>query len=306
MSNGRALAYAERILCRSRPILGAVLAMALILPLAGCGAAKSASGPISVVSGIGQWASMARQLGGDKVDARPVIANPNADAHDYEPTTQDIALIGRADLVVVNGAGYDAWAGKAADAAEVMSVNVADSSGHKSGDNPHLWFSSQARAKAARAISLAYQELRPADKDYFSHRYKLWQEGERDLSERMEQAAVRIGGGGYAATESAADYLAQDLGLSDRTPAGYLRAAANESEPSPADIQEFNGVLSSSQVKLLVFNDQEANEISRQLVSAADRAGLPVVRVSEQMPARFVNLEDWIGDLADAFGRAAD
>ncbi|AKV56118.1 hypothetical protein AB656_03860 [Bifidobacterium actinocoloniiforme DSM 22766] len=287
-----------------RPVLAALLALAL-LPLSACGPAGGGSGGlIQVVTSIGQWSSLALELGGDKVQVHAVINNPNADAHDYEPTTKDIAAISGADLVVVNGADYDTWAGKAARDNGRRVVDVAASSGKRSGDNPHLWFSSQAREHAAQVIMQAYKELRPGDKGHFERSYKLWHEREQRLEGRIAAASKKIGGGSYAATESAADYLAYDLGLNDLTPIGYLRATSNESEPSPADIHDFQVLIGSGRLKLLIYNDQEDTEVSRGLVAAADKAELPVVKVSEQMPAQYSRLEDWIGDLADSFGRA--
>ena len=43
-----------------------------------------------------------------------IITNPDADPHDYEPTAADGRAIAGAQLVIVNGVGYDAWATKLA------------------------------------------------------------------------------------------------------------------------------------------------------------------------------------------------
>ena len=62
------------------------------------------------------WGSLAAQLGGDRVSVRSIIDNPDADPHDYEPTAADARAMAGAQLVIVNGIGYDAWAGKLVDA----------------------------------------------------------------------------------------------------------------------------------------------------------------------------------------------
>ena len=38
-------------------------------------------------------------------------------------------------------------------------------------------------------------------------------------------------------------YLADDLKMTDATPKGYAQASANESEPTPADIKDFQDTL---------------------------------------------------------------
>ncbi|BDR55010.1 ABC transporter substrate-binding protein [Bombiscardovia apis] len=308
MSSRQQTKKTHKLTTRVRAATAGALAFVSILALSACSGAdfgqEKANGPITVVSSIGQWASLSRQLGGDKVKSQAVISNPNAEAHDYEPTTSDIGLIGRAEMVVVNGADYDAWASKAAEDNDRYMINVASLSKHKSGDNPHLWFSQQARVQAAKAITKTYQDLRPDEADYFAQRYDEWHQQEEKLNDQLHRIGQQVKATRFVATESAADYLAQDLQLVDATPTGFSQAIANESEPSPADIHQFELLLSSGEAKLLVFNDQEASAVSDQLVAAAERSSVPIVKVSEQMPARYQDLADWIGDLANSFARA--
>ena len=112
---------------RCKMLTGAGVALSLSL-LAGCGAARNRSPParprgracpqepVRVVVSVNQWADIVKQLGGSCTDVTTVIANAAADPHDYEPTAADIARLGDAQLVVVNGADYDTWATKAVDA----------------------------------------------------------------------------------------------------------------------------------------------------------------------------------------------
>jgi hypothetical protein len=64
---------------------------ALVFPLASCASVGSAAsgGRPSVVAAENVWGSIAAQLGGDRVTVTSIIDNPNADPHDYEPTTED-------------------------------------------------------------------------------------------------------------------------------------------------------------------------------------------------------------------------
>ena len=47
--------------------------------------------------------------------------------------------------------------------------------------------------------------------------------------------------------------------MTDATPKGYAQASANESEPTPADIKDFQDTLKAGFIKMFVFNSQEAN-----------------------------------------------
>lgn len=288
--------------------MAALVCLVLLATTAGCGASKqvgSGSGPISVVTSINQWSSLATQLGGDQVEVKAVLRNTSTDAHDYEPTTADITMISKADLVIVNGAGVDGWATKAAQTNGVELVDLAARSGHQTGDNPHIWFSSQARSAAAKALTQAYKQLRPQETDRFDRLNQAWNRDQTRLNERIAKVRERTQGKRFAATESVASYLTADLGMEDLTPQGYLRAAANESEPSPDDIRQFRELLREAKVDLLVYNTQEANSLTDQITGTAKTSKVPIVQISEQMPSKYKTLEDWIDALVKEFATAA-
>src|SRR5262245_48170861 len=98
--------------------VGCVVAL---LALAGCAAGEPAGAPTSagglaVVAAENFWGSIVSQVGGAHVHVTSVIAGLDADPHDYEPTPEDARTMARARYVVVNGAGYDAWATRLVDA----------------------------------------------------------------------------------------------------------------------------------------------------------------------------------------------
>lgn len=84
-------------------LLAAVLALAPLTP-----AAAAAGERIKVVASFTILADMVRQIGGDAV-AVTALVGPDGDAHVYEPTPADARAIAQADLVVVNGLGFEGW-----------------------------------------------------------------------------------------------------------------------------------------------------------------------------------------------------
>lgn len=79
----------------------------------GSGQPDSCDVTFNVVASVNQWGSLAQQLGGSCAAVTSLINSTSADPHDYEPTPADLAKLSRADIVVLNGAGYDGWAEKA-------------------------------------------------------------------------------------------------------------------------------------------------------------------------------------------------
>ncbi len=91
-----------------------VAAAGLAAILAGCGQGSVASDSrkLQVVAAENFWGSIAGQLGGDRVEVTSIITNPATDPHDYEPTSDDARTMAGAQIAIVNGIGYDAWASK--------------------------------------------------------------------------------------------------------------------------------------------------------------------------------------------------
>ena len=290
----------------ARRSLAALAAGAALMSLAACGPTgdASGSGPIQVVASINQWGSVARDLGGDLVDVTDIMTSTGVDAHDYEPTTSDIARFSRADVAVVNGADYDPWASRAAESGRATLVDAAGTGGVRTGDNPHVWFSSTVRRKTADAITAAYEKARPEHRAEFRKLNREWHAKADALDSRIDDASDRLRGLPYAATESVAWYLADDLGMTDVTPKGYATASANDSEPSPADIREFTDALADGSIRLLVVNTQEENSTTGHLTDAAGKADVPTVEVTEQMPRKYSGLLDWMSGLVNEFASA--
>ncbi|RSX58140.1 metal ABC transporter solute-binding protein, Zn/Mn family [Bifidobacterium samirii] len=281
--------------------LAALAAVSLSACTSGSGTAGGDAVDLTVVASLNQWGSVAADLGGDHVAVTSILDKASVDAHDYEPTTRDVAGLAVADVAVVNGAGYDAWAAKAAQGGSATLVDAADAAGIADGENPHVWFSSAARTAAADAITAAYAAADPDHAADYESLNKAWHEREDALESRIAEARDSAGGSPYAAVESVAAYLADDLGLEDVTPTGYAQAAANEGEPTPADIKDFRTLLTDGEADLLVVNTQESSSIADQLVAAAKTGEVPTVELTEQMPDGQTDLLDWIGTLVDDF-----
>ena len=287
--------------------------MALLLTGTACGSATSTGNSansnvkntITVAASVNQWGTLAKELGGDLVEVNSIIHSANVEAHDYEPTTADVNRLHNATVAIVNGADYDPWAIKGAANGKATVVNAAEAGGKKDGDNPHVWFSANVRAKTADAITAAYRKAMPAKASEFSKLNKAWQAKETELEDRIAKNEEATKGMTYGATESVAHYLADDLGMIDRTPTGYAQATANESEPTPGDITQFTNALKHKRISMLILNPQEANATTRQITDAAKKADVPIIEISEQMPSNYNSLLDWMSALVSAIGHTS-
>ena len=291
----------------ARIAIAALASVGMLASVAACGSGQSTSeknGTIEVAASVNQWGTVAKALGGDNVNVTSIINSTNVDAHDYEPTTSDIAKLQKAQVIIVNGAGYDAWAVKAAQTANAIIVNAAEIGGVNDGENPHVWFSADVRKAVAQAITEAYEQADAAKKNDFDKMNDRWTAEENNVESKIAEVKQKTDGLAYAATESVASYLAEDMGLADATPSGYARTTANESEPTPTDIKQFTDALKAGEIKLLVVNTQEESELTGKITDAAKSVEVPMVELTEQMPEQYDSLTAWMEGLVDAFSQA--
>ena len=126
-------------------LTSAAIASSATLVLSGCGgqASEADTGALRVVTSTNVYADIVSQVAGDFAEVDPIIDDPNQDPHSYEATTQDRLKLSKADLVVQNGGGYDAFMTAMLDAsgAEVDIIDTVSISGLPGseglGNEPH-------------------------------------------------------------------------------------------------------------------------------------------------------------------------
>jgi len=251
--------------------------------------------PVKVTVSVDQWTDMVKSLAGDCAVVQTVVESTATDPHEFEPTPADTAKLTNADLVVVNGLGYDEWATKAADAASPQPavVDAAEATGRTEGSNPHVWYDPAAQQKVAGAVTDALTKLQPEAATYLQSRSSIWAKDQVPYRQAVDRTSMVAKGRTYAATEPVAEYLANALGMTDVTPKGFAQAAANETEPSPGDVTELLEALRTGKVDVLLVNSQVEGQLNRQLVAAAKAADVAVLTVTETQPPGTTGFVKW-------------
>lgn len=120
-----------------------VLLSSAALALAGCasgggatetGATASAGEQLQVVATTTQVADFTRQVAGDAASVTQLI-QPNQSAHSYDPSAADLAALGSADVLVINGAGLEEWLDDAISASGFSGTTIDASTGIELSDD---------------------------------------------------------------------------------------------------------------------------------------------------------------------------
>jgi zinc/manganese transport system substrate-binding protein len=261
--------------------------------------------PLRIVAAENFYGDIARQIGGGEVAVTSILTNPDQDPHEFEASASTARAIAEAGLVIYNGADYDPWAVKLLSASRSPSqetIVVATLVRKKAGDNPHLWYEPSAMPALATVLADTLAKLDPAHRADYARRLAAFQQSMQPLNAKIAGLRGKFAGTPVTATEPVFGYMATALGLKMRNRRFQL-AVMNDTEPGAADIAKFEQDLRTRMVKLLIYNSQTSEALTRRMREIAQRAGVPVVGVSETEP-RGKDYQEWMLSQLDAIDRA--
>lgn len=155
--------------------------------------------PIHVVASFSIIADLVREVGGDKVEVVSLIPI-NADPHVYEPLPSDIKKLHKADIVFVNGLGFEGWLDRLIKAVGFKG-NVTVVSDHVYPRlvfertiirDPHAWHSVPNAKIYVINIRDALIAYAPAFRDYFVRRTEAYLKRLTDLDASIRQRIDKI------------------------------------------------------------------------------------------------------------------
>lgn len=270
-----------------------------------------ATGVVKVLASTNVWADIATQLGGDWVEVSVILDDPMQDPHSYEASARDQLAVNDAELIVMNGGGYDEFMHTLVDAADsvkfvVEAVPDADSTSESDSHaathdhaNEHVWYDFESVDEFSQNFVATLIELRPeaftdVNKNYDDFKIEL-----DNLTTRLEGLAGHSLGLGVIATEGVGNLLLEHAGFENLTPEALADAIEEESEVPPAALAESETLIKNNLVAILVTNLQVEDAVSERLRKLAEAEGVAVVQLSELIPEAGLNYFDWMNAVLD-------
>jgi len=241
-----------RLFTNTRPtaiVSSLALVFALLCPLTG-----SADSKIRIMTATTDLASLAQEIGGDKVDVESV-ARGYQDPHFVDPKPSFLLKLSKAELLIVVGLELEiGWlpplitqssnpriqvgapgyfdASRFAKILELPTGQVTRAEGdvHPLG-NPHYWLDPDNGLRIAKGIQNKLSEMRPNDAAYFAQRYDSFEQRLKQ-SEQQWQAQMKPYAGRKVVTyhRSWPNFFAEHFGLNV---VGYVEPrSGHSSEPS--------------------------------------------------------------------------
>lgn len=246
-----------------------------------------AAGKIQIVAAENFWGDIAAQIGGNHVHVTSIINDVSTDPHLYESNAQNASIVESAQIVIVNGMGYDDFMTKLLAAASDGGQQVLTVSHilHTSeGANQHLWYDIPHIHLVAESITNTLIASDPSHSRDYRENLAAFNASLGSLQKILSTIHDRYPDAPIAYTEPVAGYLLTAAGLQIRTPEGFAKSIEDGNDPSPADTQTLENLLVRRQVKVLLYNAQATSPVTEHIKEVARHNGIPVLGFTETLP----------------------
>ena len=264
----------------------------------------SSSGVIQIVAAENFWGSLVSQIGGAKVNVTSIVTDPNADPHEYESNAADAIKIANAQFVIINGAGYDAWASQliaASASSNQVVLNVQEFINQTIDANPHFWYSPYYVNSTVDEMYQILCSIEPSAKSYFAQQYQILKDGNgpNDISlstynARIDEIKQQFAGVKVGATEDIFAYLANATGLDLVSPQAFMGAVAEGNDPPAQSIVQFDNLITNKTITMLAYNEQTVTPLTSSIKALAAQNNIPIVGVTETIQPSDVAFQVWM------------
>jgi zinc/manganese transport system substrate-binding protein len=248
------------------------------------GAASADAAQLKVVASFTILGDLAKQVGGDDVTVTTLVG-PNGDAHVFQPTPSDAKALKDADVIIINGLGFEGWMGRLIKSSDTQAPVITASQGiaktltmaekeeeghhdhhhHHGSTDPHAWQSLTNGRVYVKNIAAALQKADPANsKDYAERASKLDAElAALDTWVEKEIASVPAEKRRVITTHDAFGYFADAYQVTFLAPTGF----STEDEPSAKEMKNLVKQVKSGKTRALFLESMGNPNIIKQLAA---------------------------------------
>ncbi len=279
------------------------LVQAAAINLIICGSVLAS--PIKIVAAENFYGELAKEIGGTQVQVQSIIENPDADPHLFATTPATSKALSDAQIIIYNGAGYDTWIDQMlanVNKSQVLVIDVSKLVKAKAGANPHLWYKPDTFPILAKLLASKIGQLNPIAAKEANSNLANFLNSYQQVDLAIANVYKRCNGTRVTATEPVFGYMAAAMGLKMEGE-DFQWKVMNDTEPTPKMIADYQGLLNKKAVKILFYNNQVSDTLTKNMQNLARKNQIPVVGVSETMPKKST-IHDWLITEIDATNNA--
>lgn len=242
-----------------------------------------AHSPLKVVSSFSILSDLVRAVGGEHILLETIVG-PNEDTHVYEPTPKDAKRLAEADLIFINGLGFEGWIerlietsgskGKVVLVSSKIRPRIEDQKcacaqeSHGSSPykiDPHAWHSIPNVHSYIECIKEELCQKDPLHREVYVHNAKSYQEKLKALDLKIHEEFRRIPEDERVSvtTHDGFGYLGDQYKIRFLSPVGL----STDSEPSAKTIAHLIDFIKSKAIKVLFLENITSPKLMQQIAS---------------------------------------
>ena len=222
-----------------------------------------------------------KEVGGDRVEVSQLIPF-GIEPHDWEPTVKDLQKMQQADLIIINGIGFENWANDFASInTDVIIVDT--SKGINTNENkldvnrltdPHIWLNPEMAKKQVTNIANALMEIDLSNKEYYSTNANSYILRLEQLDEKIKHELLQCEKKDFISFHSAFTYFADQYGLVQHS---ILESNNPHAEPTSKNLENIINLAKNLDIDV-IFTEEAVDVRTSEVI--ADEIGGKVLILS--------------------------
>ncbi len=235
-----------------------------------------------------------KKIGKDRVDVSTIVP-ASIEPHDFEPTAKQVIELQKADVIFINGAGFESWINK------IGNANVVDLSKDLPIENigstpdPHIWLDPNLVKAYSKTIFEKLISLDPQNTDYYTSNFNEFNSKLELLNSDINMNLTNCDLNDFIAFHDAFGYFAKRYGLTQHSISGL----SPEGDINPQKITEAIKLAEQLGVNIIFSEDNIEPRLSDTI---ANEIGGKVMRLS---PIEMITQEEQTLD-KDYFSKMYD
>ena len=295
----------------------AIIAIVIVIPLASFAVTQPSfnseisttkNSKLQVITSATFLYEFSQNIGKEMIDVT-LLVPMGADPHDWEPTIRDREKLQKADVIIVNGIGYEHWLGSF-DSNDNQGILVDTSNGistldsekhddhtkeddhdgheedkHNHGDlDPHIWLNPVYAQLQVKNIVNALSNSDPTNKNYYQSNAAIYNK-ELDLLDSKIRTELSGCKTDFITFHNAFSYFSEEYGLTQHT---IISSNDSHGEVTPQTLENIISLARELNIKV-IFAEESTSTKTSQVI--ADEIGGKVLVLS---PLEIVSDESYV------------
>ena len=308
----------------------AIIAIAIVIPLASFAVTQPSfnseisiteNSKLQIITSATFLNEFSQNVGKEMIDVT-LLVPMGADPHDWEPTIRDRERLQKADVIIVNGIGYEHWIGSfdsndnqgiLVDTSNGISTldsekhddhaKEDDHDGHEEEDknnhedlDPHIWLNPVYAQLQVKNIANALSNSDPTNKNYYQSNAAIYNK-ELDLLDSKIRTELSGCKTDFITFHNAFSYFSEEYGLTQHT---IISSNDSHGEVTPQTLENIISLARELNIKV-IFAEESTSTKTSQVI--ADEIGGKVLVLS---PLEIVSDETYVEKMTQNLNNLKD